>query len=55
MHHIVASSTLQLTKYGYTPRLRHLADKVNVGECLWQIRAQALSQEVGCVMLNQGL
>lgn len=43
IHHIV-SSTLQLSDtYEDMCRLPHL---VNVGECLWQTRAQAMSQEV---------
>ena len=46
-----ASSTIQLTAHEYAFKLRQLAEKVNVGECLWQIRAQALSQEVGLYII----
>ena len=44
------SSTIPLTEY--TIRLRKLADQGNVGDCLWQTRAQDLSQEVGLIMLT---
>ena len=47
----IALSTLRLTKNEHTFRLRQLAAEVNVGDYLWQKRAQALSQEV-CTSLD---